>query len=137
LIGRCLNVKVADFGLSRVMQLGRDDSDAYYRIKTRQPMPLRWMAPSTIVDRKFTSESDVWSYGCLLCEMWSAGEMPFNDLDDQQVVERLLAAYAGRVPENEPVLASPKSCPPLIDALIQSCLTVNGELRPNFIVLRR
>ncbi|EDQ90228.1 uncharacterized protein MONBRDRAFT_44298 [Monosiga brevicollis MX1] len=135
LIGRCLNVKVADFGLSRVMQLGRDDSDAYYRIKTRQPMPLRWMAPESILSRKCDVRSDVWSYGCLCVEMWSGGELPYARLKDAEVLERLVAALQGHLKDGAVVLASPSRCPAGISDLIQSCLCINPELRLGFALL--
>jgi len=55
LVGASLKVKVADFGLAR----GIHDKD-YYRVKKAALLPVRWMAPESILYGKFTSASDVW-----------------------------------------------------------------------------
>ena len=55
LVGASLKVKVADFGLAR----GIHDKD-YYRVKQAALLPVRWMAPESILYGKFTSASDVW-----------------------------------------------------------------------------
>lgn len=49
------NVRVADFGLSRVLVEGKD----YYRVQTQMELPLRWMAPESLSQRLFTTQSDV------------------------------------------------------------------------------
>ena len=49
-------MKVADFGLSRVMKEGKD----YYRMgKGGEQLPVRWMSPESLLDLVFTMKSDV------------------------------------------------------------------------------
>ena len=53
-----MNVKVSDFGLARVLEEGKD----YYRVGQCCALPVRWMAPESIVDLVFTNQSDIVSY---------------------------------------------------------------------------
>ena len=46
---------------------------------------MKWTAPEALDYRKYSTASDVWSYGCLLYEIWSLGIKPFCDLTNNQV----------------------------------------------------
>ncbi|KJE94821.1 TKL protein kinase [Capsaspora owczarzaki ATCC 30864] len=59
LVGQGMVVKIADFGLSRQLA----DENDYYRMQTRGKLPVKWMAPETMTFRKFSTMSDVWSFG--------------------------------------------------------------------------
>ena len=48
-------------------------------------IPVRWTAPEAIYRRKFTSSSDVWSFGVLLWEVMSYAQHPYDEWDNQQV----------------------------------------------------
>lgn len=48
-------------------------------------IPIRWTAPEAIAYRKFTSASDVWSYGVVMWEVMSYGERPYWDMSNQDV----------------------------------------------------
>ena len=54
-----LVVKIGDFGLARDLDYAED----YYRMRGRDRMPIRWMAPESIRDNMFTTSSDIWAYG--------------------------------------------------------------------------
>eukprot|EP00731_Ephydatia_muelleri_P014459 Em0008g179a len=98
--------KVADFGLSR------ETTNDEYDVKKGGKIPVRWTAPEAISYRKFTTASDVWSYGVLLWEVMSYGQQPYEDWDNQMVLDRLESGYR---------LQKPKDCPDTVYQLMQSC----------------
>ena len=72
-------LQIADFGLSR------DLYDGNYYVSRGGMIPVKWTAPEALYYRKYSTASDIWSYGCLLYEIWSLGIKPFFDLTNKQV----------------------------------------------------
>ncbi len=52
--------------------------ESYYFVHEGSVVPVKWTAPEGIRDRKYSTASDVWSYGCVLYEIWSMGCKPFK-----------------------------------------------------------
>lgn len=48
-------------------------------------IPVKWTAPEAVQYRKYSTASDVWSYGCLLYEIWTFGKTPFEGCSNIQV----------------------------------------------------
>jgi serine/threonine protein kinase len=90
-------VKLSDVGLSRTLA-----TSDYYRKKSDNKVPVKWMAPESIVDRVYTSASDVWSFGVLCWEVFSYGAAPYPGRNASDVVVDLLAGYR---------LPCPEACP--------------------------
>ncbi|NP_001087005.1 zeta chain of T cell receptor associated protein kinase 70 L homeolog [Xenopus laevis] len=111
--------KISDFGLSKA--LAADDS--YYKAKSFGKWPLKWYAPECINYRKFSSRSDVWSYGITMWEAFSYGQKPYKKLKGTEVMSFI---------ERNERLACPASCPPEMYQLMLDCWIFKMEDRPNF-----
>ncbi|XP_061655196.1 fibroblast growth factor receptor 1-like isoform X2 [Phyllopteryx taeniolatus] len=72
LVTHDLVMKIADFGLARDVH-----HVDYYKKTTNGPLPVKWMAPEALFDRVYTHQSDVWSFGILLWEIFTLGASPY------------------------------------------------------------
>ncbi|XP_033108349.1 NT-3 growth factor receptor-like isoform X2 [Anneissia japonica] len=107
LVGERLVVKIADFGMSRDVY-----STDYYRIGGQTMLPVRWMPPESINYRTNTIESDVWSYGVVLWEIFEYGKQPWFGLSNVEVIEKILSNQQ---------LECPKACPKEIFEIVKGC----------------
>ncbi|NXU23248.1 EPHA7 protein, partial [Thalassarche chlororhynchos] len=123
LVNSNLVCKVSDFGLSRVIE---DDPEAVYTT-TGGKIPVRWTAPEAIQYRKFTSASDVWSYGIVMWEVMSYGERPYWDMSNQDVGYTLSVSI-----EEGYRLPAPMDCPAGLHQLMLDCWQKERGERPKF-----
>ncbi|XP_070564187.1 insulin-like growth factor 1 receptor [Ptychodera flava] len=118
--------KIADFGLSRdVYQKGQ------YHKHPKQGMlvPIRWMAPESLVTGVYSYKSDIWSYGVLLWEMATLGDTPypeFQPLDSDFLTRQLCTGY--RMPK-------PCHCTDDIYGMMRHCCKNDPEERPEAVGL--
>lgn len=59
-------------------------------------LPIRWMPPESIMYRKFTTESDVWSFGVILWEIFTYGKQPWFQLSNTEVTKGQVRTWSGR-----------------------------------------
>uniref|UniRef100_A0A8B9JW47 receptor protein-tyrosine kinase n=1 Tax=Astyanax mexicanus TaxID=7994 RepID=A0A8B9JW47_ASTMX len=119
LVNSNLVCKVSDFGLSRVLE---DDPEAAYTTRGGK-IPIRWTAPEAIAYRKFTSASDVWSYGIVMWEVMSYGERPYWEMSNQDVIKAVEESYR---------LPGPMDCPTALYHLMMDCWQKDRNSRPKF-----
>uniref|UniRef100_A0A4W5NZ58 Protein kinase domain-containing protein n=1 Tax=Hucho hucho TaxID=62062 RepID=A0A4W5NZ58_9TELE len=112
-------VKICDFGLARDLY-----KDPDYVRKGDARLPLKWMSPESIFDKVFTTQSDVWSYGVLLWEIFSLGASPYPGLNiDEEFCHQLKEGTRMR---------SPEYSTPEIYSTMLACWEANPSDRPTF-----
>ncbi|XP_065830172.1 uncharacterized protein [Oscarella lobularis] len=114
-----LEVKVGDFGLSRVMKAGKD----YYRTGEGGQFPVRWMSPECLIDFVFTAKSDVWAFGITLWEVMTLGMMPYPGVSNQDVV---VLVTSGQRP------GKPNECPLEVYDIMGLCWAAEPDERLSF-----
>ncbi|XP_012709553.2 tyrosine-protein kinase SRK2 [Fundulus heteroclitus] len=116
--------KVADFGLARVFM---KENENVYEAKEGSKFPVKWTAPEAINDNKFTIKSDVWSFGILLYEIMTFGQMPYPTMTNMQVVQWLAKGKRMDCPPN---------CPKQLYDIMSECWKENEQERPTFDTLQ-
>ncbi|XP_069030953.1 platelet-derived growth factor receptor beta-like isoform X1 [Embiotoca jacksoni] len=112
-------VKVCDFGLARDLLKDED-----YIARGNSFLPLKWMSPESIFQNIYSSQSDVWSYGVLLWEIFSLGCSPYPDLAmTQEFYSALKRGYRMNRPEH---------APQNIYDLMKRCWDEKPQSRPSF-----
>lgn len=112
-------VKVCDFGLARDLLKDQD-----YIARGNTFLPLKWMAPESIFQRIYSSQSDVWSYGILLWEIFSLGASPYPDLPMTQVFYTAL--------KRGHRMTQPEHAPDNIYDVMKQCWEEEPQSRPSF-----
>ncbi|XP_054612796.1 tyrosine-protein kinase ABL1 isoform X2 [Dunckerocampus dactyliophorus] len=117
LVGENHLVKVADFGLSRLM------TGDTYTAHAGAKFPIKWTAPESLAYNKFSIKSDVWAFGVLLWEIATYGMSPYPGIDLSQVYELLEKDYR---------MDRPEGCPEKVYELMRACWRWNPLERPSF-----
>uniref|UniRef100_A0A669F1Y8 Tyrosine-protein kinase n=1 Tax=Oreochromis niloticus TaxID=8128 RepID=A0A669F1Y8_ORENI len=115
-------VKISDFGMSR-----QEDDGVYSAEGGLRQIPVKWTAPEALNYGRYTTESDVWSFGILLWETFSMGMTPYTSMTNQQTREEVEKGY--RMP-------APHGCPIEISRIMNSCWQYDPRNRPSFKKLR-
>ncbi|PKU45078.1 proto-oncogene tyrosine-protein kinase ros [Limosa lapponica baueri] len=90
-------VKIGDFGLAR--DIYKND---YYRKRGEGLLPVRWMAPESLIDGVFTNRSDVWAFGVLVWETLTLGQKPYPGFSNTEVLHHVRSGGRLETPNNCP-----------------------------------
>uniref|UniRef100_A0A668VX42 receptor protein-tyrosine kinase n=1 Tax=Oreochromis aureus TaxID=47969 RepID=A0A668VX42_OREAU len=111
--------KICDFGLARDIM-----NDSNYVVKGNARLPVKWMAPESIFDCVYTVQSDVWSYGILLWEIFSLGKSPYPSMAvDTRFYKMVKRGYQ---------MSQPDFAPPEIYGIMKMCWHLEPTERPTF-----
>ncbi|XP_062063104.1 tyrosine-protein kinase SYK isoform X2 [Lepus europaeus] len=114
--------KISDFGLSKALRADEN----YYKAQTHGKWPVKWYAPECINYYKFSSKSDVWSFGVLMWEAFSYGQKPYRGMKGSEVTAML---------EKGERMGCPPGCPREMYELMNLCWTYEVEKRPGFVAV--
>eukprot|EP00731_Ephydatia_muelleri_P029389 Em0020g1033a len=112
-----LTCKIGDFGMARNLI-----DEVYYTTKGGA-VPVKWTAPEALLYKKYSTASDVYSFGMVMYEMWGLGTKPFHDVRNIDVPHMISLGYC---------LAPPPGCPRAIYSLMVDCWHPQYDKRPHF-----
>ncbi|OCT62508.1 hypothetical protein XELAEV_18043591mg [Xenopus laevis] len=117
LVGEELLCKIADFGLARLLK------DDYYLVQCNKNIPIRWTAPEALTHCKYSTKSDVWSYGIVLYEVFMLGQQPYQGMNNNDTLDKVRSGH--RLPK-------PDRCSRAIYSVMMECWAENPKQRPSF-----
>ncbi|XP_020915021.1 uncharacterized protein LOC110252540 isoform X3 [Exaiptasia diaphana] len=118
LVGDKLRCKITDFGMARVL----NNQDIYTK-RTNGLLPVKWMSLESLLYQKYTTKSDVWSFGVVLYEIFTLGGRPYADMRGIEVLEMIKSGKRLSKP--------PHICDKLYTLMLQ-CWSANPSRRPSF-----
>lgn len=117
LVGTHNIVKIADFGLARLI-------NSEYIARAGAKFPIKWTAPEAALYSRFSTKSDVWSFGILLVELFTKGQKPYPALSNAQTLKQV-TEEGYRIPQ-------PPGTPDAVYQMMRDCWQHEPEDRPTF-----
>ncbi|XP_051766761.1 fibroblast growth factor receptor 1b isoform X5 [Ctenopharyngodon idella] len=111
-------MKIADFGLARDVH-----HIDYYKKTTNGRLPVKWMAPEALFDRIYTHQSDVWSFGVLLWEIFTLGGSPYPGVPVEELFKLLREGHR---------MDRPSACTQELYLMMKDCWHAVPTQRPTF-----
>lgn len=124
LVDDSYDVKIADFGLGRI--LDQYYEHAHFYIETKgAAFPFKWTAPEAVRTLQFTLKSDVWSFGILLYEIVTYGEEFYLGMSNREAVDWVVKGNRLEKPIGH-------HCPDTLYELMLFCWNEEPMERPTF-----
>ncbi|VUZ54931.1 unnamed protein product, partial [Hymenolepis diminuta] len=120
------HVKLSDFSMARRLPHGTVNAD-FVDVDSEAPLAVRWQPLESILEGRFNLDTDVWSFGIFLWEIFTLGRLPYGNVDVSGVIRALTE-------ENR--LPRPENCPKGVYSLMRSCWSSIRENRPTFRQIR-
>uniref|UniRef100_A0A673T0I8 Fibroblast growth factor receptor n=1 Tax=Suricata suricatta TaxID=37032 RepID=A0A673T0I8_SURSU len=111
-------MKIADFGLARDI-----NNIDYYKKTTNGRLPVKWMAPEALFDRVYTHQSDVWSFGVLMWEIFTLGGSPYPGIPVEELFKLLKEGHR---------MDKPANCTDELYMMMRDCWHAVPSQRPTF-----
>ncbi|XP_004751869.1 fibroblast growth factor receptor 2 isoform X13 [Mustela lutreola] len=111
-------MKIADFGLARDI-----NNIDYYKKTTNGRLPVKWMAPEALFDRVYTHQSDVWSFGVLMWEIFTLGGSPYPGIPVEELFKLLKDGHR---------MDKPANCTSDLYMMMRDCWHAVPSQRPTF-----
>ncbi|XP_018419465.1 PREDICTED: fibroblast growth factor receptor 2 isoform X5 [Nanorana parkeri] len=111
-------MKIADFGLARDV-----NNIDYYKKTTNGRLPVKWMAPEALFDRVYTHQSDVWSFGVLMWEIFTLGGSPYPGIPVEELFKLLKEGHR---------MDKPANCTNELYMMMRDCWHAISSHRPTF-----
>ncbi|PIO34332.1 hypothetical protein AB205_0220910, partial [Aquarana catesbeiana] len=111
-------MKIADFGLARDV-----NNIDYYKKTTNGRLPVKWMAPEALFDRVYTHQSDVWSFGVLMWEIFTLGGSPYPGIPVEELFKLLKEGHR---------MDKPANCTNELYMMMRDCWHAASTQRPTF-----
>ncbi|XP_060727894.1 fibroblast growth factor receptor 2 isoform X2 [Tachysurus vachellii] len=111
-------MKIADFGLARDVH-----NIDYYKKTTNGRLPVKWMAPEALFDRVYTHQSDVWSFGVLMWEIFTLGGSPYPGIPVEELFKLLKEGHR---------MDKPTNCTNDLYMMMKDCWHAISSHRPTF-----
>ena len=123
MVGEDIMCKLANFGLA----INRHTNVDIYSLGTKRKFPIKWTAPEAAMYLKFSTKSDVWSFGILLWEIITYGRFPYPDMTNAEVLSSIEKGYR---------LLCPMNCPDYLYSIMKECWSQDPATRPTFEALK-
>jgi fyn-related kinase len=126
LVEETLDIKIGDFGLARFIY--QNNGEYLLGANENTKFPIKWTAIEAALYNKFTTKSDVWSFGVLLTELITYGRVPYPGMTNKQVLESII--------DNGYRMPQPSNCPNKLYDIMLRCWLENPDDRPTFATLK-
>ena len=138
LVGGKYTCKISNFNSAKIVTRSYDStvSGTYtyaeggvmvYEDQNHTRIAIKWAAPEVATDKRFSTRSDVWSFGIVLSEIITRGGMPYPKMTNKETLDHVLKGY--RMPQSV-------DCPEKLYNIMVACWEHKFTQRPTFSYLK-